>query len=91
MTLTLTPSSSLQITFVPNTADDPARRKPDITKARTLLGWEPKVPLREGLARMVDDFRHRLQIDGGGAEAPPGSNGKLAAAAPTTAENGIKA
>ncbi|GAB4819821.1 hypothetical protein N2152v2_006867 [Parachlorella kessleri] len=83
---------SVEITFVENTADDPARRKPDITKARTLLGWEPKVALREGLARMVDDFRHRLQIDGGaGAQAPPGSNGKLAAAPAAAAKNGIKA
>ena len=46
-----------QIIFVENTADDPARRKPDITKARTLLGWEPKIPLREGLLLMIDDFR----------------------------------
>ena len=81
----------MQITFVANTADDPARRKPDITKARTLLGWEPKVPLRDGLARMVDDFRHRLQIEGGEAAPPSGSKGKLAAAAPATAENGVKA
>jgi UDP-glucuronate decarboxylase len=47
----------LQIIHVENTSDDPSRRKPDITKARTTLGWEPKVPLREGLQLMVDDFR----------------------------------
>ena len=43
-----------------NTADDPGRRKPDITKAKELLGWEPVVPLAEGLQKMVGDFRRRL-------------------------------
>jgi len=37
--------------------DDPKVRKPDITRARTMLGWEPKVPLREGLARTIEYFR----------------------------------
>lgn len=52
-----------QIEFQENTADDPARRQPDITKVRTQLGWEPLVPLREGLAKMVEDFRKRLHVD----------------------------
>jgi UDP-glucuronate decarboxylase len=46
-----------QISFVENTSDDPSRRRPDITKIKTTLGWEPKVPLREGLLLMVDDFK----------------------------------
>ena len=37
--------------------DDPKRRRPDITKARNLLGWEPKVPLEEGLKHTVEYFR----------------------------------
>ncbi len=37
--------------------DDPTRRKPDITLARTLLGWEPKVALREGLVSTLEYFR----------------------------------
>ena len=37
--------------------DDPKRRKPDITLAKELLGWEPKVPLREGLAKTIAYFR----------------------------------
>jgi dTDP-glucose 4,6-dehydratase len=37
--------------------DDPARRRPDITKARALLGWEPKVSLREGLERSLEYFK----------------------------------
>lgn len=41
------------IEFRPLPADDPKRRKPDITRARTLLGWEPKVSLSEGLAKTV--------------------------------------
>jgi UDP-glucuronate decarboxylase len=48
------------IEFKPNTADDPHMRKPDITKAKQLLGWEPKVSLKEGLPLMVTDFRQRL-------------------------------
>jgi dTDP-glucose 4,6-dehydratase len=40
--------------------DDPARRRPDITLARELLGWEPTVPLRTGLARVLDYFRASL-------------------------------
>ncbi|XP_076899866.1 UDP-glucuronic acid decarboxylase 2-like [Bidens hawaiensis] len=49
-----------RIEFRPNTEDDPHKRKPDITKAKDLLGWEPKVPLRKGLPMMVSDFRQRI-------------------------------
>ena len=41
-------------------SDDPARRKPDISRARELLGWEPTVPLEEGLKRTVEYFRYAL-------------------------------
>ena len=42
--------SKSEITYVPlPTADDPKQRRPDITKARTLLGWEPRVPLEDRL------------------------------------------
>ncbi|XP_060191619.1 UDP-glucuronic acid decarboxylase 4-like [Lycium barbarum] len=58
-----------KIDFRPNTEDDPHKRKPDITKAKQLLGWEPTVSLRQGLPRMVDDFRQRIfgdeKIDSG--------------------------
>jgi dTDP-glucose 4,6-dehydratase len=40
--------------------DDPVRRRPDITRARTLLGWEPKVHRREGLLKTLEDFRKRV-------------------------------
>ncbi|KAF5953809.1 hypothetical protein HYC85_006665 [Camellia sinensis] len=52
--------SSATIEFRPNTADDPHKRKPDISKAKELLNWEPKVSLREGLPLMVTDFRNRI-------------------------------
>ncbi|GBG72216.1 hypothetical protein CBR_g11148 [Chara braunii] len=51
---------SAQVEFRENTADDPHKRKPDISKAKQLLGWEPKIPLIEGLPRMVEDFRQRV-------------------------------
>ena len=49
-----------RIEFRPNTEDDPHKRKPDITRAKELLGWEPKVSLRKGLSLMVSDFRQRI-------------------------------
>jgi len=54
--LRLTGSSS-PIEYRPLPVDDPKVRQPDITKARALLGWEPKVTLTEGLGRTVDYFR----------------------------------
>ncbi len=44
----------------PLPTDDPKVRQPDITRARTLLGWEPKVPLAEGLRKTIDYFRAAL-------------------------------
>lgn len=52
----------VEIISVENTPDDPRQRKPDITKAKELLGWEPKIRLRNGLALMEDDFRTRLGV-----------------------------
>ncbi|XP_050240007.1 UDP-glucuronic acid decarboxylase 2-like isoform X1 [Quercus robur] len=49
-----------KIEFRPNTEDDPHKRKPDITKARELLGWHPTVSLRNGLPLMVEDFKQRI-------------------------------
>jgi UDP-glucuronate decarboxylase len=47
-------------TYLPLPADDPRQRKPDITKAQTMLGWNPTIPLREGLKKTVEDFRKRI-------------------------------
>lgn len=49
--------SKSKIIHQPLPADDPARRRPDITLAKAKLGWEPKVPLKEGLARTIAWFR----------------------------------
>jgi dTDP-glucose 4,6-dehydratase len=46
------------------TKDDPTTRQPDITRARTLLGWEPHVALEEGLQRTIDYFRALLDMEG---------------------------
>src|SRR5438105_697457 len=52
--------TSAPIEFRPLPTDDPKVRRPDITKARTILGWEPRVPLEEGLTRTIDYFRSVL-------------------------------
>jgi UDP-glucuronate decarboxylase len=49
-----------EIIYKPLPQDDPKQRQPDITRAKTWLGWEPKVPLNEGLKLTIDDFRDRL-------------------------------
>jgi nucleoside-diphosphate-sugar epimerase len=53
---TLTESAS-EIIFVPLPVDDPRQRRPDISRAKELLGWEPKVPVRDGLLRTIAHFR----------------------------------
>ena len=52
--------SSSELVYLPLPVDDPTQRKPDLTKARTLLGWEPTVQLREGIERTAEYFRSRL-------------------------------
>jgi UDP-glucuronate decarboxylase len=52
--------SKSRIVFAPLPADDPARRCPDITLAKAMLGWQPAVPLRVGLERTVAYFRETL-------------------------------
>jgi dTDP-glucose 4,6-dehydratase len=58
--LELTGSKS-EIAYRPLPQDDPQVRQPDITKARKLLGWEPKVELDEGLSKTIEYFRARLK------------------------------
>jgi len=52
--------STSEIVFKPLPQDDPKQRKPDITKARALLAWEPKVMLREGLGKSLDYFKESV-------------------------------
>lgn len=55
--------SKSEIRFEPLPEDDPCRRKPDISLAKKTLGWEPKVPVEEGLKKTVDYFEDLLSID----------------------------
>jgi dTDP-glucose 4,6-dehydratase len=57
--------SSSEIVYEPLPIDDPTQRKPDISLARSLFGWEPQIPLREGLERTVPWFRKVLEERGG--------------------------
>jgi dTDP-glucose 4,6-dehydratase len=52
--------SNLELVFQPLPDDDPRKRRPDISKAKQLLGWEPKVPLEEGLRETVEYFKREL-------------------------------
>jgi dTDP-glucose 4,6-dehydratase len=49
-----------EIIFKPLPQDDPRVRKPDISRARKLLGWEPKIDRHEGLRRTMEYFRSRI-------------------------------
>ena len=51
------PASRSELRFLPLPADDPKVRKPDITRAKALLGWTPKVDVRAGVQRTIDYFR----------------------------------
>ncbi len=50
-----------RVTYKPLPQDDPVQRKPDITRAREWLGWDPQIHLSAGLTRTVSFFRHRLE------------------------------
>jgi dTDP-glucose 4,6-dehydratase len=53
--------SKSEIRYEPLPQDDPKQRQPDITKARTLLGWEPKIGLQQGLQMSLDYFREAVR------------------------------
>jgi dTDP-glucose 4,6-dehydratase len=52
--------STSRLIYKPLPTDDPKQRRPDITRARTLLGWEPKVQLEEGLVKTIEYFRGKV-------------------------------
>lgn len=56
-TLKMLPDSKSKLVYKPLPGDDPKKRKPDITLAKALLGWEPKIPLDEGLAKTITYFK----------------------------------
>ena len=53
--------SSSKIKFLPAVSDDPQKRKPDISKAKDILQWEPTVELRAGLVKTIDYFKNRIE------------------------------
>ena len=56
-------NSKSEIIYEPLPEDDPRQRQPDITLAKNKLGWEPKVPLREGLEKTIAYFSDLLKTD----------------------------
>jgi dTDP-glucose 4,6-dehydratase len=54
--------SSSEVVFVPRPEDDPGVRQPDISLAREVLGWEPKVPVEDGLRRTIAWFRDQSEL-----------------------------
>ena len=52
--------SGSDIVFKERPEDDPDRRRPDISKAKSVLGWEPKTPVREGLKKTIEWFRTKI-------------------------------
>jgi dTDP-glucose 4,6-dehydratase len=63
MVLKVTGSKS-EIRYEPLPPDDPKQRRPDITKARSLLGWDPKIDLEAGLRRSLDYFKQAVAAEG---------------------------
>ncbi len=57
--LSLTASKS-KLVFQPLSTDDPRQRRPDITLAKIQFGWEPKIPLEDGLKRTIHYFKNHL-------------------------------
>src|SRR4051812_37249149 len=53
--------SKSKLTYKPLPQDDPKQRRPDITKAKKILKWEPKVPLKDGLKRTIEYFRAKVR------------------------------
>ncbi len=62
--------SNSKLVYRPLPEDDPKVRQPDITRARTLLGWEPKVGLEDGLTKTLDYFRTKIRDLNGPGERP---------------------
>ena len=59
--------SNSKISFAPLPQDDPKQRRPDITKAKRLLGWEPRIQLRDGLKLSLDYFRQAIKAEASAA------------------------
>lgn len=60
----------VKIEFLPALEDDPKRRKPDISRAEELLGWQPKIQLEEGLRKTIDYFMDKVDVANGKIKNP---------------------
>ena len=60
--------AGVPVSYKPPVKDDPKRRRPDISVAKTFLGWMPKVPLREGLKKTILYFNEELECVGKNSE-----------------------
>jgi UDP-glucuronate decarboxylase len=87
LVIELTGSRSRTV-FLPLPHDDPTQRCPDITLARQQIGWQPRVPLREGLSRTIAYFDRILQRERPAAHTPVSANGKRKSAKVTTDAGG---
>jgi len=54
--------TNCEFRYMPLPQDDPKQRQPDISRAQSLLGWNPTIPLREGLQKTIEDFRSRTTL-----------------------------
>ena len=73
-TLQMLPGTGSRLVWRPLPGDDPKKRRPDITLAKELLGWQPSVPLDEGLMKTIDYFRQTVSAQCAGAhgDSPAG-------------------
>lgn len=67
-------NSAADIIHFPKSEDDPQQRKPDITTARQQLGWQPRVPVEEGLKRTIRYFKRVLEDEGEIIPTGPGAS-----------------
>jgi dTDP-glucose 4,6-dehydratase len=70
--------TTVPVVYCPLPENDPKVRKPDITRARTMLGWEPQVPLRDGLQRTIAYFRGLMGTPRMGQRSPVNAVGSPA-------------
>jgi UDP-glucuronate decarboxylase len=75
-------ASRSSLVFEPLPSDDPVRRCPDIQLAKAMLGWQPEVPLREGLQATIDYFDRQLSAKAASSSSAPALPAKRPARAP---------
>jgi UDP-glucuronate decarboxylase len=79
--------SSSKLSFAPLPSDDPLQRKPDISLANRVLGWQPRVQLEEGLRRTIAYFDTLLSGEQAGAQGPRDASGPRASRGPRNGQS----